>query len=108
MRRIEWCQGKLKRFESNLSCGTPNLYLNCVQLASIHDDDERRFLASVDEWDGDSWIGLKRNENGGFEWIDNSPVDYTSWRDGEPNNGGTYYRRAIIGKASWVFDSIFV
>ena len=59
-----------------------------IKLASIHDDDERRFLASVDEWDGDSWIGLKRNDQGGFEWIDNSPLDYTSWADGEPNNGG--------------------
>ena len=60
-----------------------------AKLASIHSDEERRFIASVDEWDGDSWIGLKRNENGGFEWIDDSPLDYTSWSDGEPNNGGS-------------------
>ena len=89
------------KVSSNLSFDATNPYLNCFQLASIHDDNERRFLASVDEWDGDSWIGLKRNENGGFEWIDNSPVDYTSWRDGEPNNGGTY---SPYGKeeAAWV------
>ena len=70
-----------------------------AKLVSIHDDNERRFIASVDSWDGDSWIGLKRNDNGGFEWIDGSPLDYTSWGDGEPNNGGKFsgYRTSIEG-----------
>jgi hypothetical protein len=35
------------------------------------------------------WIGLHRTEPGGkFVWMDGSPVDYTHWYAGEPNNAG--------------------
>ncbi|XP_072174350.1 macrophage mannose receptor 1-like [Diadema setosum] len=30
------------------------------------------------------WIGLSRGDSGGFEWIDDSPVDFTNWNTGEP------------------------
>ena len=62
--------------------------LQGANLASIHSDDERRFIASQDR--GDQWIGLRRSGDGGFgTWTDGSPLDYTSWQAGEPNNGGS-------------------
>ena len=37
-------------------------------------------------------IGLKRinslNNNGGFQWIDGSSVEYSTWYQEEPNNDG--------------------
>ena len=46
-----------------------------ADLASIHDDDERRFLAAVDH--GDQWIGLRRDGSGGFsKWSDGTALDY--------------------------------
>ena len=44
-------------------------------MASIHSDEERRFLASVDH--GDQWIGLKRDGAGAFsKWTDDTALDY--------------------------------
>ncbi len=35
------------------------------------------------------WIGLHRLEPGGkFVWVDGSPLDYSHWATGEPNNWG--------------------
>jgi hypothetical protein len=35
------------------------------------------------------WIGLHRIEPGGkFIWVDGTPLDYTNWAGGEPNNVG--------------------
>ncbi|XP_077993990.1 macrophage mannose receptor 1-like [Glandiceps talaboti] len=31
------------------------------------------------------WIGLHRNKQGGFEWVDDKPVSFTAWGLGEPN-----------------------
>jgi hypothetical protein len=56
-------------------------------LASIHSDEEKRFLSALDK--GDQWLGLVRTPGAGFEaFTDGSPVDYTAWENGEPNNGG--------------------
>ena len=57
-----------------------------ANLISIHSDEDRRFLSAVDI--GDSWIGLHRNTEGGFEWEDETGLDYTAWQPYEPNNGG--------------------
>ena len=58
-----------------------------AELASIHSDEERRFIASIDR--GDQWIGLRRSGDGGFGlWSDGTGLDYTSWQSGEPNGPG--------------------
>jgi len=39
----------------------------------------------------DLWIGLNdRDTNGQFVWSDGSPVQFTNFHDGEPNNGGIF------------------
>ena len=38
-------------------------------------------------YEGDSWLGLNRlNTAGGHEWSDKSPVEFTNWGQGEPND----------------------
>lgn len=60
-------------------------------LVSIHDQatqDEVRdtaFGLAPGNW----WIGLSDTAlEGTFVWTDNTPLDYTSWTGGEPNNAG--------------------
>jgi hypothetical protein len=61
------------------------------QLVSIHDQatqDEVRdtaYALAYTNW----WIGLSDVAlEGTFVWSDNTPLDYTSWAGGEPNNAG--------------------
>uniref|UniRef100_A0A8C6QJJ8 Fc receptor, IgE, low affinity II, alpha polypeptide n=1 Tax=Nannospalax galili TaxID=1026970 RepID=A0A8C6QJJ8_NANGA len=57
------------------------------QLVSIHSQEEQDFLTKhIKE---DSWIGLRDLfTEGEFVWMDDSPVGYSNWNPGEPNNGG--------------------
>ncbi|XP_033126387.1 macrophage mannose receptor 1-like, partial [Anneissia japonica] len=66
-------------------------------LASFHSAAEEAYILSrftpIDQenayWLG-YWIGLNDQViEGGFEWSDNTPVDYTNWGDGEPNDSGS-------------------
>lgn len=35
------------------------------------------------------WIGMRAvNDTGAFEWVDGSPVQYTNWYPGQPDNLG--------------------
>lgn len=60
-------------------------------LVSIHDQatqDEVRDTA-FGLLPGNWWIGLSDNAlEGTFVWSDNTPLDYTAWAGGEPNNAG--------------------
>ncbi|MCX6873975.1 MAG: C-type lectin domain-containing protein [Verrucomicrobia bacterium] len=43
------------------------------------------------------WIGLRRLVNAGpFLWVDGTPLDYTNWLPGEPNNDGGLENHALI------------
>ncbi|CAN5684644.1 hypothetical protein BH11PLA1_BH11PLA1_02140 [soil metagenome] len=63
-------------------------------LASIQDADENEFVrASVLGFDGvfnrRGWIGFTdRVSEGNFEWTDGSPISFTAFASGEPNNAG--------------------
>ncbi|XP_045044184.2 low affinity immunoglobulin epsilon Fc receptor isoform X4 [Desmodus rotundus] len=58
------------------------------RLVSIHNQEEQDFLAKYVNKKG-SWIGLRDLDiEGEFVWMDGSPLDYSNWRPGEPNNGG--------------------
>ncbi|EDL21951.1 low affinity immunoglobulin epsilon Fc receptor isoform E [Mus musculus] len=58
------------------------------RLVSIHSQKEQDFLMQhINK--KDSWIGLQDlNMEGEFVWSDGSPVGYSNWNPGEPNNGG--------------------
>ncbi|XP_042638610.1 low affinity immunoglobulin epsilon Fc receptor [Orycteropus afer afer] len=56
-----------------------------AQLVSIHSPEEQDFLSRHAK--KDSWTGLQDLDvEGEFIWLDGSPVDYSNWRPGEPNN----------------------
>ena len=73
--------------EANNQCY--NLYKS--QLASIHSEKDinttYQLRSSMNLTDTFCWIGLNdiRNE-GNFSWIDETYVNYTNWKSGEPNN----------------------
>ncbi|XP_048736074.2 macrophage mannose receptor 1-like isoform X1 [Ostrea edulis] len=57
---------------------------NDAELASIHSQEENIFLSDI-SWEV-LWIGLVRSQNDGFRWTDATPVDFTRWSPGEPND----------------------
>jgi hypothetical protein len=60
-------------------------------LVSIHSESIQAFLTQTAfaVADGDWWIGLNDiSSEGLFVWSDATPVDYTQWNGGEPNNAG--------------------
>ncbi|XP_075827182.1 low affinity immunoglobulin epsilon Fc receptor isoform X1 [Microtus pennsylvanicus] len=58
------------------------------RLVSIHSQEEQDFLMKHTN-KKDSWIGLRDlNVEGEFIWMDGSPVGYSNWSPGEPNNAG--------------------
>lgn len=57
------------------------------RLVSIHSQEEQDFLTKHANKRG-SWIGLRDLDlEGEFIWMDGSPLGYSNWNPGEPNNG---------------------
>ena len=68
---------------------------DCIgQLVSIHNENTNTMLyqSIVDDPENNGWphwIGLRAYcKNCKLEWDDHSPLDYTNWYPGEPNNAG--------------------
>ena len=60
-------------------------------LTSIQSQAENEALfAQMQVYDfSDTWIGLNDlNQEGSFEWSDQSPMNYPRWGEGEPNDAG--------------------
>ena len=62
------------------------------ELAIIESEKENAFIFDlVKKTDGLSrrgvWIGLQRQDDGSFQWVDGTPVVYNGWATGEPNDG---------------------
>ncbi|XP_072047763.1 uncharacterized protein [Amphiura filiformis] len=77
-------------FSSSYSWSNANNYCrnNGAQLASIHSYVENRFVQGL-AGRGNVWTGLSDQATEGlFMWSDGTPVDYTPWKSGEPNNDG--------------------
>lgn len=56
------------------------------KLVSIHSQEEQDFLTNYTS-KLETWIGLRDLElEGEFIWIDQEPINYSNWDDGEPNN----------------------
>ncbi|XP_042352881.1 macrophage mannose receptor 1-like isoform X2 [Plectropomus leopardus] len=92
-------------------------------LASIEDPTEQAFIKVNAQLYRDSehsfWIGLYKTHRGTWQWLDKTAMDYTNWREGEPEGNnhdhvliqvkdGTWtaapqrYNRAYICKAAKV------
>uniref|UniRef100_A0A8C5R2H0 Macrophage mannose receptor 1 n=1 Tax=Leptobrachium leishanense TaxID=445787 RepID=A0A8C5R2H0_9ANUR len=67
--------------------------LGCLQkgasLASIEDDHEGRFLwhnaEKLSDKTNSFWIGMYRNVEDSWLWLDNTAVDFVNWNKGEPS-----------------------
>jgi hypothetical protein len=58
-------------------------------LASIHSDEDNTIVFDLTGGDNTAWIGLHENvDEETWHWSDGSQLDFTSWRNGEPNNHG--------------------
>ena len=61
-----------------------------AHLISIHSMDELKFVIQQAKKAGFihfMWIGLNdRNLEGGYVWADGTPVQFTNWQNGEPND----------------------
>ncbi|KAM3850435.1 macrophage mannose receptor 1-like [Diretmus argenteus] len=87
-------------------------------LVSIENPSEQSFIKNQTEMYKDSqssfWIGLYKTKKGKWLWLDKTVMDYTNWRDNEPDEdntyggmspldgkwraGRSYYRRAYVCK----------
>ena len=61
------------------------------ELAIIESEKENEFIFDlIKKTDGLSlwgvWIGLQRQDDGSFQWVDGTPVVYNGWETGEPND----------------------
>ncbi|KAM9308126.1 macrophage mannose receptor 1 [Gastrophryne carolinensis] len=61
-----------------------------ANLASVEDEVESEFLFQHVEMLSDRvntfWTGLYRNVEGAWLWLDNTPLDYVNWNNGEPSD----------------------
>ncbi|XP_061441866.1 LOW QUALITY PROTEIN: macrophage mannose receptor 1-like [Rhineura floridana] len=87
-------RGHCYHFESTSKKTWPQASLACLQLGgalvSVMDAAESHFLAenteSLESKTHTFWIGMFKNLNGNWLWIDNSEVDFVSWNIGEPSS----------------------
>ncbi|KFO22969.1 Low affinity immunoglobulin epsilon Fc receptor [Fukomys damarensis] len=71
------------------------------RLVSIHSQEEQDFLTKHANKEG-SWIGLRDLDvEGEFIWMDGSPVDYSNWQSGEPNNAQGEDCVMMQGSGKW-------
>ncbi|XP_021560851.1 CD209 antigen-like protein 2 isoform X3 [Neomonachus schauinslandi] len=61
-----------------------------AQLVIISSTEEQKFLKSWNTRNNQrTWIGLSDHHNeGSWKWVDNSPLQLSFWKEGEPNNHG--------------------
>ena len=57
---------------------------------SVHRNNSDQVTALVSASGDSHWMGLFQRAGGSerWSWTDGSPLDFTNWRQGEPNNGG--------------------
>ena len=58
-------------------------------------------------WYSRVWIGLTEKTKGVYEWSDGSPVSWTNWYVGQPDERGTdkscVYMSLVRGKRGWMY-----
>ncbi|KAJ8045581.1 Low affinity immunoglobulin epsilon Fc receptor [Holothuria leucospilota] len=90
-RHCYWFVGKPNTFfPAEAFCNEKSDEFGESHLVSIHDDEERLFVAEncLRLWETAAiWIGLNDiEEEGNFVWTDGSPVNFTNFNKNEPNN----------------------
>eukprot|EP00058_Branchiostoma_floridae_P010640 XP_002596128.1 hypothetical protein BRAFLDRAFT_66146 [Branchiostoma floridae] len=80
-------QFNVKTWEEALA----NCQAKGADLVSVHSSDESNFLLTqMNDVFAQYWIGLNdKSVENGFTWTDGTPVGFTLWNDGEPNNAGS-------------------
>ena len=57
-------------------------------LVVINNANENNFIANAIQA-GSVWIGLTdKVSEGNFEWVNDDPLNYTNWKNNQPDNGG--------------------
>ncbi|XP_053322522.1 macrophage mannose receptor 1 [Spea bombifrons] len=87
-------RGSCYLFESSYTRNWAQASLDCLQkgssLVSVDDATESAFLWYHIEQLSDRvdtfWIGMFKNVEEQWLWLDNAPVDYVNWNDGEPSD----------------------
>ena len=77
-------------------------------LVTVNDEDENQWLVdkfSLADRETSTWIGLKINNEGDWEWASGQDSSYRGWDDVEPNNSDYQGRSeefgAIRGSGKW-------
>ncbi|XP_078392315.1 C-type lectin lectoxin-Phi1-like [Cetorhinus maximus] len=72
-------------------------------LIIINTEQEQNFIKkSIKNNRGTYWIGLTNRESErNWKWVDGTPVSFTRWDQGEPNNWYGNENCAVIRRASW-------
>jgi len=102
---------KLNWSDAEVRCNSID---NDATLASINSHLEHKFIADYLKASGLTspiYIGLSDIiEESRFEWTDGSPVTYTNWDDGEPNNEyhGGYEDCVVLWLGYWQENSEFL
>ncbi|XP_041036041.1 C-type lectin domain family 4 member E-like [Carcharodon carcharias] len=72
-------------------------------LIIINTEQEQNFIKkSLESNPGDYWIGLTdRESEGNWKWVDGTPVSFTQWYQGKPNNWKGNENCALIRTSGW-------
>ncbi|XP_077993134.1 macrophage mannose receptor 1-like [Glandiceps talaboti] len=80
-------------------------------LVTIGDEDENNYIEKVIAGAyANIWLGLTRNDEGGFRWVDDMALDYTRWAPGEPNNAndGEDCGEMFFSSSEWNDNDCFI
>ncbi|XP_075128115.1 macrophage mannose receptor 1-like [Leptodactylus fuscus] len=99
-------------FESSSSTWWHKATLRCLEyggsLTSIEDSTELDFLLRHTELLSDQqktfWIGLYKNENDNWLWLDKTPVDFVNWNNKEDREERTSYEDRRIQRNFFKFS----
>ena len=58
-----------------------------ADLASIHTEEERKFVEDLNVGDTQQWLGGRKGSSV-FAWSDGSHMDYQHWAAGQPDDSG--------------------
>ncbi|XP_078393937.1 CD209 antigen-like protein C isoform X3 [Cetorhinus maximus] len=91
MERVNWDSAKQQ-------CESQNSHFIIINT----EQEQNIIKKSIENNPGDYWIGLTdRESEGNWKWVDGTPVSFTRWEQGEPNNAAGNENCAIIRSADW-------